>query len=83
MEVLIELNKIRYFWKVLKPSIKVKIDQHAHTLDSFEELVEKKVEIKAKAALQPGSYAHETDQRCLRRYCLAHINATNAQTQKF
>lgn len=38
--------------------------QCSHKLDSFEELVAKAVEAKAKAVLQPASYARETDHRC-------------------
>lgn len=61
-----EITMIRYFREGLKPSIKAKMDQRGRELDSFEELVEKAVEAEAKAALQPASYAFETDHRCPR-----------------
>lgn len=55
---------IRYFRKGFKPSIQAEIKQRGCELDSFEELVEKAVDTKAKAALMPCSYAWETDQHC-------------------
>ena len=41
------------------------MEQRGQELDSFEELVEKVVDAKAKAALRPRSYACKTDQHCL------------------
>lgn len=60
-----ELTMIWYFWEELKPLIKAEIDQRGRELESFEELVDRAVKAKAKAALQLGSYACETDYRCL------------------
>ena len=57
---------IRYFQEGLRSSVWVKIEQRGRELNSFEELVEKAVEAKAKAALQPRLYARKTDQHCLR-----------------
>ena len=41
------------------------MEQRGQELNSFEELVIKAVDTKAKAALWPRSYACETDQHCL------------------
>ena len=60
-----ETTIIQYFREGLKPPIKAKIDPCDRELDSFEELVEKAIEVEAKAALRPGFYARETDHRCL------------------
>ena len=60
-----EGTMIRYFREGLRPSIRVKMEQRGRELNSFEELVEKTVETKAKAALRPRSYACETNQHCL------------------
>ena len=56
---------IRYFQEGLCPSIKVEIEQRGQELKSFEELVEKAVDAKAKAALRPRFYTCKTDQHCL------------------
>ena len=56
---------IWYFQKGLRPSIRVKIEQHGQELNSFKELVKKAVNAEAKAALRPRSYACKTDQHCL------------------
>ena len=50
-----------YFQKSLRPSVRVEIEQCGRELDSFKELVKKTVDAEAKAALQPRSYACETD----------------------
>ena len=60
-----EGTMIWYFREGLWPSVQVKIEQRGWELDSFEEIVEKAVDTKAKAALKPCSYACDTDQYCL------------------
>ena len=60
-----EGTMIRYFREGLRPSVRVEMEQRGRELDSFEELVKKAVDAKAKAALRPRSYACETDQYCL------------------
>ena len=60
-----EGTMIRYFREGLRPSVRVEMEQRGRELDSFEELVKKAVDAKAKAALRPRSYARETDQHCL------------------
>ena len=42
--------------------MQVKIEQRGRELDSFEEIVEKAIDAKAKAALKPRSYACNTNQ---------------------
>ena len=53
---------IWYFQEGLHPLLRVKIEQCGREFHSFEELVKKAVDIKAKAAFQPRSYASETNQ---------------------
>ena len=57
---------IWYFQEGFRPSVIVKMEQRGRELNSFEELVKKTVNAKAKAALWPRSYACKTDQHCLR-----------------
>ena len=71
---------IQYFLKNLRPSVQVKIEQHGQELDSFEEIVEKAVDTKAKAVLKPCSYTRDTDQHCLQGSWPS-IAKTNAQGQ--
>lgn len=79
MEALIEHTIIQYFWEVLKPSIKAKINQCRRELDSFEELVKKAVKAEAKVALQPKLYAYKIDHCCFWGTCPAY----NAKVQSF
>ena len=67
---------IWYFREGLCPSVRVEIEQRGRELDSFEELVEKAVNAKAKAALRPRSYA--CNQHCLRG---SQPSAAKANTQ--
>ena len=53
---------IWYFWKGLRPSVKVEIEQRGQELDSFKELVEKTVDTETKAAFWPHSYTCKTNQ---------------------
>ena len=59
-----EAIMIRYFPKGLCPSIRMKMKQYGRELDNFEELVKKTINVEAKAALRPRSYARKTDQHC-------------------
>lgn len=45
------------------------MNQRSCELDSFEELVDKAVKAKAKAALQPEFYSCKTDHHCLWGSC--------------
>ena len=72
---------VRYFEEGLKPSIKAEMDQDAHLLDDYEELVAKAIRAKAKAGLRPSSYVRETDQQVSRGNRPAHTTAHKVQTQ--
>ena len=56
---------IWYFWEGLRPLIKVEIEQRGQEFDSFEELIKKAVDTKAKAALRTYFYTRKTDQYSL------------------
>ena len=69
---------IWYFQEGFWLSIRVEIEQRGQELDSFEELIKKVVNVEAKAAFRPHSYAHKTDQHCLRG---SRLSAAKASTQ--
>ena len=46
-----EPTMIRYFQENLKPSVRAEIEQRGRELDSFEELVQKAVDVEARVAL--------------------------------
>ena len=52
---------IRFFREGLKPSIKAQMEQEGQELDTWKEMIEKAVEIEAKAGLQLASYIREMD----------------------
>lgn len=56
---------IKSFQKSLKPSIQAKIEQRSCKLDSSKELIEKTVNVKAKAAFRPYFATHKIYQDCL------------------
>ena len=58
---------IQYFREGLCPSVKIEMEQRGQKLNSFQELVKKAVDVEAKAAIRPCSYARKTDQYCLRQ----------------
>ena len=55
---------IRYFREGLRPSVRAKLDTRGRNLDSWEEAVEKAVNVKAKASLQSSSITRNIDSRC-------------------
>ena len=57
---------ICFFRKGLKPSIQAQMEQRGCELDNGTEIVEKAVNAKAQANLQPTSYVKDMDQQCLR-----------------
>ena len=57
---------IRYFREGLQPSIRAPLDVRNRDLDSWDEVVDKTVDTKAKASLQALSGIREMDSRCLR-----------------
>lgn len=52
---------IQYFWKSLKPLIKVEIEQHSQELNSFNKIVKQVVDAKPKATFRLRSYTRQTD----------------------
>ena len=60
-----EGTMIWYFREGLRPSVRVETEQCGREVNSFEELVEKAVDARAKAALRSRSCARETDQHCI------------------
>lgn len=59
-----KLIMVCYFEEGLKPSIKAKMDQDAHQLDSFEDLVTIAVKTETKAGLELSLYVCKTDYHC-------------------
>ena len=55
------------------------MEQRGRELDSWEQLIEKTIEAKAKAGLQPSFILREIDQRCPRGNRLAHTTAAKSQ----
>ena len=56
-----EDTMIRYFREGLRPSIRAQLDVRDRELDSWDEVVDKTVDAKAKASLQAPSGTREMD----------------------
>ncbi len=56
------------FLKRLCPSIRVQLDNRGRDLDVWDKVIEKTVNVEAKANLQPPSGTREIDTRCPKRY---------------
>ena len=72
---------ICYFWKGLKPSIKVEIEQQDRVSTSFEEMVQKTVNAEAKTGLRLSIMVRDEDSRYLRGHCPSQNTSTKMQTQ--
>lgn len=68
--ILLKYNQVRaltksiipkYFWKYLKPSILAKLEHQNLELKSFNQMVKKAINAKAKVALQPCSSTQKID----------------------
>ena len=70
---------IRYFREGLRAFIRVQLDVQGRELDSWEEAVEKTVNVEAKVLLQSASSTREIDQRCPRGNHLAYTNVAKLQ----
>lgn len=57
---------ICYFWQAVKTLLSVEIERYDWELKSFNKIVEKTVEGKAKAAFRVWFYSNETNQSYLR-----------------
>lgn len=55
------------------------MEQHGRELDSWDELVEKAIDVEAKASLQPPSMLRELDHRCPRRNRPTHTTVAKSQ----
>ena len=52
---------IRYFWEGLRPSIQAQLDVKDQDLDFWDEVVDKTIDVKAKASLQAPSETKKMD----------------------
>ena len=55
---------LRYFWEGLKPSVLAKLEHEDLELESFNQMVKKAIDVKAKSDLRPRSSTKEMDQNC-------------------
>ena len=62
--VLTKLTILRYFREGLKLSILAELEHQDLELESFDQMVKKTVDAKAKSALHPRSSTKEMDQHC-------------------
>ena len=72
---------ICYFWKGLKPSIKVEIEQKDREFINFEEMVQKTVNAEAKAGLRSSTMVRDLNAHCFRGHCPSHNTSSKVQTQ--
>ena len=63
---------ICYFWKSLKPSIKVKMEQQDRESMDFKEIVQKAINVKVKVGLRSSIIVWDLDARCPRDYHPSH-----------
>ena len=74
-----KLTMLKYFWEGLKPSVLAELAHRDLELESFDQMVKKVVNTKAKSALQPCFSTEEIDQNCPQGNQLA--NSTVAKSQ--
>ena len=72
---------ICYFWKGLKPSIKVEIEQQDRESMDFEEMVQRAVNVETKAGLRSSTIIRDLDARCPRGHRPFHNTSSKVQTQ--
>ena len=53
---------LRYFWEGLKPSVLAELEHQDLKIESFDQMVKKAVDAKAKSALRPRSSTKKMDQ---------------------
>ena len=70
---------IRYFREGLRPSIRAQLDVRGRELNSWEEAIEKIVNVEAKALLQSASITREMDQHCPRGNRLTYTTVAKLQ----
>ena len=72
---------ICYFWKDLKPSIKVEIEQQNRKSMNFEEMMQKAVNAEAKTVLRSSIMVQDSDARCPRSHRPSHNTSLKMQTK--
>ena len=76
-----ELIMICYFQESLKPSIKIEMEQQDWESVSFEEMVQRAVNVEAKAGLRSTIMIQDLDIRCLWDHHPSNNTASKVQTQ--
>ena len=71
---------ICYFWKKRKLSIKVEIKQQNQEFVSFEDMMQRAVNVEAKAGLKSNIIVQDLDICCSRGYHLSNIIAAKVLT---
>ena len=74
---------IRYFWKCLKPFIKVKIEQQDRASTSFKEMVQKAVNAEAKTGLRFSTIVQDSNAHYLKSHRPSYNTSSKMQTQSF
>ena len=72
---------ICYFREGLKLSIKVEIKQRDRESMDFEEMMQKAVNVEAKAGLKSSTMVQDSNARCFRGHYLSHNTSSKVQTQ--
>ena len=72
---------ICYFWEGLKISIKVEIEQQDQVSTSFKEMVQKTINVEAKAGLRFSAMVQNSDAYCPKSHCPSHNTSLKIQTQ--
>ena len=72
---------ICYFRESLKPSIKVEIEQQDRESMDFEEMMQRAVNVEAKAGLNSSTIVRESDAHCPRGHHPSHKISSKVQTQ--
>ena len=76
-----ELTIIRYFWKGLKPFIKIKMEQQDQASTSFEEMVQRAVNAEAKVGLRSSTMVWDSDTCYPKGHRPSHNSSSKVQTQ--
>ena len=76
-----EPTMVCYFQEGLKPSIKVEMKQQNWASTSFKEIVQRTVNVEAKAGLRSSTIVRDSDARSPRGHRLSHNTFSKVQTQ--
>lgn len=72
---------IWYFWKSLKPSIKIKMEQQDRASTDFKKIMQRVVNAKAKISLQSSAIVWNADSYCPRGHRFSNNIASKVQIQ--